>query len=419
MPGLIPPHGGLAEPVSCTVPPGEEAAFRSAAARLPKVPVSDADLSSVYRFGDGGLSPLAGPMDEATYHRVLDESVIEHGGELYAWTIPIAFPLAGALAATLERGQPVALTNAANGPVAILTISDIYPWDKMEYLRSVYGTERTDHPGGDMVLKADPDKTHLVGGTLRVLPQPKHPKFAKYVLTPREVRRLLAAKGWDRVVAFQTRNPLHRAHEYALVYGLETLLRAGYDAGACLNPLIGETKGDDVHADVRMQTYEALIATRALGEGDSDPALWRPRGESVPDRVILLGVDIKMFYGGPKEAVMHAIYRQNFGFTDIVIGRKHADAPFHDGTPIWGDFDAQEIFGTLAGNLRIRPLKVGFAAYYESVGRVDLMENHPAEKPLTISGKDVRKALLEGREVDPRIMRPTTAHILAAAMARG
>ena len=116
---------------------------------------------------------------------------------------------------------------------------------------------------------------------------------------------------------------------------------------------------------------------------------------------------------------MHAIYRQNFGFTDIVIGRKHADAPFHDGTPIWGDFDAQEIFGTLAGNLRIRPLKVGFAAYYESVGRVDLMENHPTENPLTISGKDVRKALLEGREVDPRIMRPTTAHILAAAMARG
>ena len=417
MPDLIPPHGGLAEPVSLTVPADEVERFRAAAVRLPEVPVSDADLSSVYRFGDGGLSPLTGPMDAATYHRVLDECVIERGGRLYAWTIPIAFPVTAELAQRLERGQTVALVNSTGAVVATLAISDVYPWDKAKYLKCVYGTERTDHPGADMVLKGDADKTHLLGGTLRVLPQPKHPEFGKYVLPPRAVRRLLAARGWNRVVAFQTRNPLHRAHEYALVYGLETLLRAGHDAGACLNPLIGETKGDDVHADVRMRTYEALIATRALGEGDSDPALWGPRGESVPDRVILLGLDIKMFYGGPKEAVMHAIYRQNFGFTDLVVGRKHADAPFHDGTAIWGDFDAQEIFGSLEGDLQIRPVKVGFAAYYESVGRVDLMDNHPGEKPLTISGKQVREALLAGREVDPRIMRPSTAHILAAAMA--
>ncbi|MGL6196159.1 MAG: hypothetical protein ACRC2T_15190, partial [Thermoguttaceae bacterium] len=131
---------------------------------------------------------------------------------------------------------------------------------------------------------------------------------------------------------------------------------------------------------------------------------------------ILLGLDIKMFYGGPKEAVMHAIYRQNFGFTDLIIGRKHADAPYHDGTPIWGDFDAQEIFNNLKGDLKIKPLCVGFAAYYDSVGRVDLMENHKDEKPVFISGKDVRKTLQEGNEVDPRIMRPSTSRILAAAM---
>jgi sulfate adenylyltransferase len=159
-----------------------------------------------------------------------------------------------------------------------------------------------------------------------------------------------------------------------------------------------------------------LITQRSLGDGDSDTALWTPRKESVPDRVILLGLDIKMFYGGPKEAVMHGIYRQNFGFTDIIIGRKHADAPYADGTAIWGDFDAQEIFGKLGGDLKIQPLKVGFAAYYESAGRVDLMDNHPGEKPVSISGKDVRKALTEGREVDPRIMRPSTSRILAAAM---
>ena len=415
MADLIPPHGGVAEPVSCTVSGPEEERLLAGAGTMLRVPVSDADLSSVYRFGDGGLSPLTGPMDGATYHRVLDDMVIERDGRRYAWSIPISLPVTRDLATQIRRGTTVALVNGGQ-PVATLEVSDVFEWDKMHYLRSVYGTGRTDHPGADMVLTGDADKTHLLGGTIRVRPQPKHPMFGKYVSSPRQVRALLREKGWKRVVAFQTRNPLHRAHEYALVYGLETLLRQGHDAGACLNPLIGETKGDDVHADVRMATYEALITTRALGDGDSDSTLWGPRGESVPDRVILLGLDIKMFYGGPKEAVMHAIYRQNFGFTDLIVGRKHADAPYHDGSAIWGDFDAQEIFSTLRGDLEIRPLKVGFAAFYESMGRVDLTDNHPDEKPVSISGKDVRKALLEGREVDPRIMRPSTAHILAAAM---
>jgi len=419
MSDLVPPHGGLSEPVCRMVPPEEVADFLARAGRLPKVPVSDADLSTVYRIGDGGLSPLVGQMDLETYQRVLEESVIERDGRLYAWTIPLSLPVAAELARRLEPGQEVALVAGDGRIVASLEIGDVFPWDKREYLRRVYLTERTDHPGGDMVLVQDADKDHLLGGTLRVLPQPKHPEFGRYVLSPREVRRLLADKGWQRVVAFQPRNPLHRAHEYALVYGLETLLRQGYDAGACLNPLIGETKGDDVPADVRMRTYEALIRDRALGEGASDPELWRGRGESVPDRVILLGLDIKMFYGGPNEAVMHAIYRQNFGFTDIIIGRKHADAPYHDGTPIWGDFDAQDIFDRLPGELRIRPLKVGFAAYYESIGRVDLMENHPDEKPVFISGKEVRRCLMAGEPVDPRIMRPSTARILSEAMAGG
>jgi sulfate adenylyltransferase len=418
MTSLVPPHGGLTEPVCRTVAIDEIDDFIDHAKSLIRVPVSDADLSTVYRLGDGALSPLIGPMDSATYNRVLAESVIEHKGKRYAWTIPLALPVTAEVAGRLSRRQEAALVSASNGIVAVLTITDVYPWDKKKYLESVYLTKRTDHPGGDMVLKADADKTHLVGGTIQVLPQRKDQRFGKYVLSPREVRKLLAQKGWQRVVAFQTRNPLHRAHEYALVYGLETLLRAGHNAGACLNPLIGETKGDDVDADVRMRTYEALIQNRSLGDGDSDAGLWKPRGESVPERVILLGLDIKMFYGGPKEAVMHAIYRQNFGFTDIIIGRKHADAPYHDGSPIWGDFDAQTIFENLAGDLKIHPLLVGFAAFYESLGRVDLMENHKDEKPLFISGKEVRKALIEGRPVDPRIMRESTAAILTAAMAQ-
>ena len=413
---LVPVHGGLAEPVNRTVPADKVATFVKEAAGLVKVPVSAADLSSVYRWADGTLSPLTGPMGSAEFNQVLDHACIERGGKKYAWTIPLSLPVTEALGTTLKPGQTVALTNPAGEIVATLTISDIFAWDKPRYLKSVYLTERTDHPGADMVLVNDADKTHLLGGEIWALPQPKNANFGKYVLTPKEVRALLASKGWNRVVAFQTRNPLHRAHEYALVYGLETLLRQGHNAGACLNPLIGEVKGDDVNAEIRMKTYEALIANRSLGDGDSDSSLWGPRKESVPDRVILLGLDIKMFYGGPKEAVMHGIYRQNNGFTDIVIGRKHADAPYKDGTAIWGDFDAQEIFGKLGGDLKIHPLKVGFAAFYESIGRVDLTELHKEEKPISISGKQVRETLLKGEEVDPRIMRPSTSRILSDAM---
>jgi len=416
MSDLVPAHGGHSEPISCTVPEAERASFLAAASKLTRVPVSDADLSTVYRFGDGALTPLTGPMDSAAYNRVLDEMVIEHGGKKYAWSIPLSLPVTGALASQLKAGQSVALVGSAGDIVAMLEISDVFEWDKPRYISKVYLTDRSDHPGADMVLNGDADKTHLIGGTIRVLPQPKNAKFGSYVLSPKEVRALIRAHGWNRVVAFQTRNPLHRAHEYALVYGLEQLIRQGYNAAAALNPLVGETKGDDVNAEIRMQTYEALIGSRGIGEGDSDSELWEPRGESVPDRVILLGLDIKMFYGGPREAVMHVIYRQNFGFTDIIIGRKHADAPYHDGTAIWGDFDAQEIFDKLPGELVIKPLKVGFAAYYDSVGRVDLMDEHKGEQPVFISGKQVRQTLLDGKEVDPRIMRPSTSRILADAM---
>ncbi len=416
MADLIPPHGGLTEPICRTVPANEIEAFKAEAARLPKVPVSQADLSTVFRIADGTLSPLTGPMSQRVYNRVLDESVIEHNGKLYAWTIPLSFPVTKEVAATLAPGKKVALTAPDGEVVATLDVTDVFEWDKPRYLKSVYGTERTDHPGADMVLKGDADKTRLIGGELKALPQSKNPSFGDVVLSPREVRALLAKKGWTAVVAFQTRNPLHRAHEYALVHGLETLIREGKNAGAILNPLVGETKGDDVNAAIRMQTYRALITDRALGDGDSDQSLWKPRNESVPDRVLLAGVDIKMFYGGPKEAVMHAIYRQNMGITNIVIGRKHADAPYADGTAIWGDFDAQEIFSKLKGDLKIKPIKVGFAAFYESIGRVDLTERHPDEKPLSISGKEVRATLMRGEMVDPRIMRPSTSRILAAAM---
>jgi sulfate adenylyltransferase len=416
MQDLIPPHGGLQEPVDRLVAPAEADDFRRRAASLKKIPVRDADLSSLYRIGDGGLSPLIGPMDGATVNQVLDKEVLQHGGKAYAWTIPIVFPVEQALAGTLKVGETVALVNGQAETVGTLDLREVFPFDKAKYIKSVYGTERTDHPGGKMVM-GDP-RDMLVGGEVRVLPQPKHTEYGDLVLSPRETRALFRKRGWKRVVAFQTRNPLHRAHEYALVVGVERLTREGHFAGAVLNPLVGETKGDDVDAATRMRTYRALIQNKALGQGDKDEAVWKKAGYDLTDQLLLLGLDIKMFYAGPKEAIMHAIYRQNFGYTDIIIGRKHADAPFDDGKDIWDGLAAQRKFDELKGELLIKPVKVGFAAFYEELGRVGLVDECAAKgyKQVSISGRELREKLRAGILPDPRIMRPETAQILIGRM---
>jgi sulfate adenylyltransferase len=321
-----------------------------------------------------------------------------------------------ALAGTLKQGETVALIRGTDEIVGTLSIRDTYPFDKPRYLKSVYGTERTDHPGGHMVMK-DPNDM-LLGGEVTVMPQRKHPEYGQFVLSPPETRALFRQRGWKRVVAFQTRNPLHRAHEYALVVGLERLTRAGHFAGAALNPLVGEVKGDDVDAATRMRTYRALIDNKALGQGDKDEALWKKLGYDLTDQLILLGLDIKMFYAGPKEAIMHAIYRQNFGFTDIVIGRKHADAPYDDGKDIWDGLAAQRKFDELKGKLLIQPVKVGFAAFYEELGRVGLVDECAPKgyHQVSISGRELREKLRAGVLPDARIMRPETAQILIERM---
>jgi sulfate adenylyltransferase len=413
---LIPLHGGLTEPIDRSVSAAEAADFKARSGGLPKVLVSDADLSTLYRLGDGGLSPLTGPMDRATFDRVLEEEVLLHDGKKYAWTIPLSFPVDEAQAKALRAGQTVALVDSQNDVVGTLDVTDVFGWDKAKYVRSVYSTDRWDHPGGRMVERDT--RSWLLGGAVRVLPQRKPAEYGHLILSPRETRALFGQKGWKRVVAFQTRNPLHRAHEFALVAGLERLVRDGHFAGGVLNPLVGETKGDDVNAVTRMRTYRALIESKALGQGDKDEALWKQAGCDINDRILLLGLDIKMFYGGPKEAIMHAIYRQNFGFTDIIIGRKHADAPYEDGKDIWDGLAAQRKFDELKGDLKIQPVKIGFAAYYEELGRVGLVDEYgpKGHKQVSISGRQLRETLGRGELPDPRVMRPETARILIESM---
>lgn len=407
---LVPVHGGRLEPVDRVVSLKERRALQSEAERLPSITVSKPDLATVGRIADGTLSPLEGPMDGETWHRVLDEECLRVDGRAYAWTIPLSLPVRDDEKRVLSRGGAAALRDEEGALVGVLEDIDLFAWDKPKYLKGVYGTDRFDHPGARMVT-SDPRET-LAGGLLRALPRAHPPEYAQYMLSPRMTRTLIRERKWERVLAFQTRNPLHRAHEYALVAGAERLTREGYLTGVVLNPLVGELKGDDVPAPVRMRCYQALHDQRLLGQGDKDEELWREVGYDLSEVFELIGIDIKMFYGGPKEAVMHAIYRQNLGFTDLVIGRRHADAPFDDGKPIWGDFDAQEIFDQLRGELALRPCKIGFAAYYPSIGRVDLTDLHPDEKPLVVSGTEVRRQLQRGERPDPRVLRPEIAEIL-------
>jgi sulfate adenylyltransferase len=405
---LVPVHGGLAEPIDRVVSLKERSRFVAEASKLPSVRLTKADLSTVHRIADGTLSPLEGPMGAEAWHRVLDESVVVNGGRRYAWGIPLSLPVTDAEAGALVRGGAAALRDEAGELVGILDAIEVFAWDKPKYVRAVYGTERFDHPGGHMTQ--NDERTQLVGGRLRALPQQQNPNWT--IFSPRMTRAFIRDRKWERALAFQTRNPLHRAHEYALVAGAERLTREGFYTGVVLNPLVGELKGDDVPAATRMRCYRALHDLELLGDGDKDEALWKSVGYDVNEVFEVLPLDIKMFYGGPKEALMHAVYRQNHGFSHLVIGRKHADAPFDDGKPIWGDFDAQEIFETLPGELHLLPCKIGFAAYYESLGRVDLTDSHPDEKPFAISGTKVREQLLKGEHPDPRIMRPEIADIL-------
>jgi sulfate adenylyltransferase len=410
---LVPVHGGLDDLVDRRIPLGQRSHFVKEAESLPSVRVTRADLSTVYRISDGALSPMEGPMRADVWNRVLDEQCIEVGGRRFAWGIPLSLPVTPEETSSLSSGGSAALRDESGTVVGIVDDLETFEWDKQRYIEKVYRTDRFDHPGGRAV-ESD-SRNDLIGGTLRVLPQPIDPDYGEYMLSPRMTRTFIREHKWDRALAFQTRNPLHRAHEYALVAGAENLTREGHFTGVVLNPLVGELKGDDVPAATRMRCYRLLHDRRLLGEGDKDEALWRSTGYDLSEVFELIGLDIKMFYGGPSEAIMHSIYRQNYGFSDLVIGRKHADAPFEDGSPIWGDFDAQEVFDQLSGELHIRPCKIGFAAYYESLGRVDLTERHPDEKPVMVSGTKVREQLHSGETPDPRIMRPEVAAILIEA----
>lgn len=351
-------------------------------------------------------------MNKSDYESVLSEKVIVRDGEKYAWTIPIVLPVTDEEKAKLVKGEKAALVNDKGDVFGVLEVGDCWDWDKKGFLSGVYGTEREDHPGAKLWL--GDERKFIVGGVVSLVEEKDERSFKEQVMGPKAVRKLIGSKGFDVSIGFQTRNPLHRAHEYALVYGAESLVKSdeGKKVGVFLNPLVGQLKGDDVPAEVRMQTYTKLVDGGFLGEGDVDEELWKSKGQNLKAQTVLAGLDMRMYYGGPAEAVMHAIYRQNLGLTHFIIGRKHADAPYDDKSPIWGDFDAQEIFTKLNGKLAIKTVNVGFAAFFEELGKVGLMSMNKGKKSVSISGSKIREMLNSGEMPDSRVMRPCTAEVL-------
>jgi sulfate adenylyltransferase len=408
---LIAVHGGLTEPVNRQVPWEGISELIQEAKGLDAYHISRSELPILYRFGDGVLSPLEGPMVSEKYEQVLEHGVIERDGVEYTWPIPIAFRVAADKMKTVKAGARLAIIDDKNEIVGILTVEDTYPWDRKRFLECVYGTDRADHPAARRIWTDKRD--WMIGGKVEVLPERPNPLVSDLIMPTWKTRELCQNRRWEKVVALHSDAPLLRSQELGLVHAVERLTREGHLTGVALNPYIGDTEDDLVPALTRVKCFRSLMDKRLLGKGDKDVELWKKVGYDLNDQCVLVGMDMMRFCAGPKEAVMHAIFRQNLGFTHILIERNHAQAFFDDGTPVFSECAAQQAFDDLAGELRIEPVRVGPAGYFKELGRLGLLEEADKKwEPVVIDQAGLREVIETGKTPDPRLVRPEVGRIL-------
>jgi len=379
---LIAPHGG--ELVLNMAGENERAELQERARSLPQVLVGSRQLADLEMLAIGAYSPLGGFMKRADYLGVVNDMHLANG---LPWTVPITLSTTSEQAATLKEGSQVALLNEHGTLQAVMTIEEKYGYDKQHEASKVYRTTEEAHPGVNAMYQQG---DILLGGPVRVVAL-QNQTFAQYRYTPGQSRQLFVERGWKRVVGFQTRNPVHRAHEYIQKCALETV------DGLYLHPLVGDTKGDDIPAHVRMRCYEVLLAN------------YYPT-----DRVILGVLPAAMRYAGPREAIFHALMRKNYGCSHFIVGRDHAGVGNYYGT-----YDAHHIFAEFdPARLGITPMFFDHTFFCRSCDSMASSKTcpHGDDHHVTLSGTKVRQMLQAG-EIPPReFSRPEVAKVLIEAM---
>jgi sulfate adenylyltransferase len=377
----IPPHGGRL--VDLVVAPAEAAELAARAARWPSWQLTRRQLCDLELLACGGFSPLRGFLGEDDYRLVVHGMRLA-GGAL--WPIPVTLDVPDGTLAATGRGGMLALRDAAGRLLAALRVTEAWRPDRRAEAAAVLGTTDPAHPGVDHLLHRT--QRWYVAGELSVLRPPEHLDFRPLRHTPAQVRAEFARRGWHRVVAFQTRNPMHRAHE-ALTQ------RATRETGAKLmiHPVVGVTKPGDVDPDTRVRCYQALMR--------SYPA----------DTVLLSLLPLAMRMGGPREALWHAIIRMNYGATHFIVGRDHAGpGPGSDGAPFYDPYEAQRLLLRHGGELRIQVLPYPRMVYLEADGRyIPEDEAPPGARVLAISGTQQRRWLVEGRDLPSWFTPPEVA----------
>jgi sulfate adenylyltransferase len=376
----IAPHGG--ELVDRRVPEEERAERLKKAEELSKVALGPRALSDLEMISTGVFSPLSGFMDREDYESVVETMHLANG---LVWSIPITLSASEDETNDVKEGDEVALTNGEGRVVATMSVSDRYSYDKGREAREVYRTDDDDHPGvSNLYRQGDA----LLGGEVTLLDEEPNPRpFPGYYYEPGQLRALFAEKGWRRVVGFQTRNPVHRAHEYIQKSALETV------DGLLLNPLVGETKSDDISAAVRMRSYEVILDR------------YYPR-----QRTVLAVFPAAMRYAGPREAIFHAMCRKNYGCTHFIIGRDHAGVGSYYGT-----YDAQHIFDEFTPEeLDIVPLFFEHAFFCLNCEGMATTKTcpHGKDSHVFFSGTKVRAMLTRGEYPPPEFSRPEVVEVL-------
>ncbi|MCC3407759.1 MAG: sulfate adenylyltransferase [Microcoleus sp. PH2017_10_PVI_O_A] len=379
----IAPHGGILVNRIATLDQRQE--FFDKAESLPRVQLSDRSISDLQMIAIGALSPLKGFMGQADYRSVVKEMRLSNG---LPWSIPITLSVSEAVADTLTEGGLVRLDSPAGEFAGILELAEKYRYSKEEEALNVYRTDDLKHPGVQVVDQSGPIN---LAGEVWLLERELDARFPQYQIDPAKSRILFKEKGWKTIVGFQTRNPIHRAHEYIQKCALETV------DGLFLHPLVGTTKDDDIPADVRMRCYEILLDK------------YYPK-----DRVILAINPAAMRYAGPREAIFHALIRKNYGCTHFIVGRDHAGVGDYYGT-----FDAQHIFDEFEpSELGIVPMKFEHAFYCKVTEQMGTTKTSPStpEQRVHLSGTKVREMLRAGKLPPPQFSRPEVAAELAKAM---